>query len=131
MKSKKECQGQCCLSLSEENAVYVEGITGTLRLCPLCASMLESLPPIPEGEKKEYQQQYRHFKETGEVVRIPTEQALKKRIQDLASTVGIKKPSSENLPLRNLALEILEGKEVTWSDAKAVLYPNGLPKHMR
>jgi len=128
-KKEKECEGQCCLPLSEENAVYVEGITGTLRLCPLCASMIESLPPIPEGVKKEYQQQYRHFKETGEVVMVPSEQSLKGRIRDLAGKVGV---SSKNTPLRKLALEILEeGKEVTWEEAKAVLYPNGLPRHMR
>jgi hypothetical protein len=89
----RECEGQCCQPLSEGVAVYVEGVTGTMRLCPLCAAALESLPPLPENDKKEYQEQYRHFKETGEVLPTPSERALRKRIKDLAESLGVPIPN--------------------------------------
>ena len=79
--NSKECHGQCCLPLPEELAVYVEGITGTLRLCTQCAAMIG--PPIEDEHLKEYQQQYAHFKKTGVVIPTPSEVALRKRVNAL------------------------------------------------
>jgi hypothetical protein len=86
----RECEGECCEPLPEELAVYVEGITCTMRLCPSCAAALNKYPPIPENLKKEFREQYDHYRKTGEVLPTPSDLALKQKIRDLAKSLGVK-----------------------------------------
>lgn len=76
------CEGQCCQPLDEKLAVYVNGVTGTLRLCTTCAEMLG--PPISDKHLQEYQLQFAHFKKTGEYSPTPSELSLQKRIKNLS-----------------------------------------------